>query len=266
MGIPTLMRRLLTGYAVSFNRRHRRHGQLFQNRYKSILCQEDAYLQELVRYIHLNPLRSKLVDVVNGLSRYPYSGHSALMGRINRPWQDTDYVLSFFGQTLRKARQACGRYVESGIGQGRRSELTGGGLIRSMGGWGEVKRIRGGGPSRAKGDERILGDSGFVLSILSEAEERLERGYELKRKGYDLRKVEERVEDLLGIQGRVLYSKGRTKEQVEARSLFCDWAVRELGLSNTLIARKLGVSQPAVGYAVRRGEEFARDNGFSLER
>jgi len=70
-GIPMLMRRLLTGYAVSFNHRHRRHGQLFQNRYKSILCQEDAYLQELVRYIHLNPLRAKLVEEVQGLSRYP---------------------------------------------------------------------------------------------------------------------------------------------------------------------------------------------------
>jgi len=54
-GLASLMRRLLTGYAVSFNRRHKRHGQLFQNRYKSFICQEDAYLKELVRYIHLNP-------------------------------------------------------------------------------------------------------------------------------------------------------------------------------------------------------------------
>ena len=59
--MATVMRRLLTGYAVSFNRRHRRHGQVFQNRYKSILCQEDTYLGELVRYIRLNPLRARLV-------------------------------------------------------------------------------------------------------------------------------------------------------------------------------------------------------------
>ncbi len=51
--IATLMRRLLTGYAVTYNRRHHRHGHLFQNRYKSILCQEEPYLLELVRYIHL---------------------------------------------------------------------------------------------------------------------------------------------------------------------------------------------------------------------
>ena len=59
--ISALMRRLLTGYAVSYNRRHRRHGQLFQNRYKSIICEKDAHFKELVRYIHLNPLRVKIV-------------------------------------------------------------------------------------------------------------------------------------------------------------------------------------------------------------
>jgi len=80
-GIPTLMQRLLTGYAVSYNRRHKRHGQLFQNRYKSIICQEDAYLQELIRHIHLNPLRAKIVADLKGLDSDAYCGHSALMGK-----------------------------------------------------------------------------------------------------------------------------------------------------------------------------------------
>ena len=65
--ISTIMQRVLTGHAVYFNRRHRRHGKLFQNRYKSILCQEDAYLLELVRYIHLNPLRAKVVSDFSNL-------------------------------------------------------------------------------------------------------------------------------------------------------------------------------------------------------
>jgi putative transposase len=67
--IATVMRRILTGHAVRFNRRHKRHGHLFQNRYKSILCQEDTYLLELIRYIHLNPLRAKLVDNLNQLDK-----------------------------------------------------------------------------------------------------------------------------------------------------------------------------------------------------
>ena len=60
--LSRLMRRLLTGYVIGFNRRHRRSGQLFQNRFKSIICQEETYLRELVRYIHLNPIRAGIVQ------------------------------------------------------------------------------------------------------------------------------------------------------------------------------------------------------------
>lgn len=74
------MKRLLTGYAMHYNRRHKRCGHLFQNRYKSILCQEDTYLLELVRYIHLNPLRAGLLPDMKALDQYPYSGHSVIMG------------------------------------------------------------------------------------------------------------------------------------------------------------------------------------------
>jgi putative transposase len=76
--ISVLMSRLLTGYAVWFNKKYRRHGQLFQNRYKSILCQEDPYLKELVRYIHLNPLRAWLVEDMKALDKHPWCGHSVL--------------------------------------------------------------------------------------------------------------------------------------------------------------------------------------------
>jgi hypothetical protein len=55
------MRLLLTGYAQQFNQRHRRYGHLFQNRYQSFLCEEELYLLELVRYIHLNPIRAGMV-------------------------------------------------------------------------------------------------------------------------------------------------------------------------------------------------------------
>jgi len=96
-GIAALMRRLLTGYAVSYNRRHKRHGHLFQNRYTSLVCQEDAYLLELVRYIHLNLLRAGLVTTIDQLNKSPWSGHAALAGSVHRDWQDTQYVLSLFG-------------------------------------------------------------------------------------------------------------------------------------------------------------------------
>ena len=72
------MRRLLTGCAVRFNRRHRRWGHLLQNRCKSILVEEDSYLLELVRYIHLNPLRVGMVNGLEELDHYPWTGHSTL--------------------------------------------------------------------------------------------------------------------------------------------------------------------------------------------
>jgi len=84
--LSSSMRKLLTGYVVNFNRRHKRHGHLFQNRYKSIICQEDAYLMELVRYIHLNLIRSGLIKDIKGLNRCPFSGHSVLMGYVKRDW------------------------------------------------------------------------------------------------------------------------------------------------------------------------------------
>jgi putative transposase len=158
--LATLMRRLLTGYVVSFNRRHNRHGQLFQNRYKSIVCQEEIYLKELVRYIHLNPVRAGIVSSLKELNKYPYCGHSALMGVKKRPWQDVDYGLGYFGDTGHRARRAYHGYVQAGLGQGRRDELTGGGLIRSLGRWSEVEKRQ----VHVMSDERILGDSDFVDS------------------------------------------------------------------------------------------------------
>jgi REP element-mobilizing transposase RayT len=91
-GLAALMRRLLTGYAVSFNLRHNRHGRLFQNRYKSIICQEDIYLKELVRYLHLNPIRAKFLAELKELDQYSYSGHRALRGKIKQPRQETEIM------------------------------------------------------------------------------------------------------------------------------------------------------------------------------
>jgi len=264
VGLSTLMRRLLTGYAVSFNHRHKRHGQLFQNRYKSIICQEDIYLKELVRYIHLNPLRAKIVYDLKELGRYDYCGHSVLMGNKKWQWQDTKYVLSYFGTKIGKARKHYLSYVKYGIDQGRRPELVGGGLIRSLGGWAEVKKRQLKGQNRVKGDERILGESDFVMEILAEANEKYNRHYELKRLGYDLRRVADRVSQIYGIEPRYILSKGRQRERVDARSLLCYWAVRELGMSLTELARCFGMSPSAVGYSVERGELIATDNNYQL--
>ena len=79
-------------------------------------------------------------------------------------WQDADYVLSIFGKTVRSARKQYLAYVESAMKQGRRPELVGGGLIRSLGGWREFKKSRGR-SGQLKRDQRILGESEFVSDM-----------------------------------------------------------------------------------------------------
>ena len=104
LGLAKFMRRLLTGYAVSYNLRHRRHGHVFQNRYKSIVCDGDNYFTELVRYIHLNPLRVELVKDLKELENYPYCGHGTILGTPARQWQDCESVLAQFGTRTSEGR------------------------------------------------------------------------------------------------------------------------------------------------------------------
>ncbi len=236
---------------------------MFQNRYKSILCQEDRYLLELVRYIHLNPLRAKIVKSQTEFDKYPYSGHSALMGKVPREFQDTHYVLRLFGEKVPAARKAYRAYVEKGIARGRRPELVGGGLIRSAGGWSVVKAMRRA-KDHMKSDERILGDGEFAQFVLNEARERLEERYQLKAQGYDLDKVTIRVSSELGIDPEQVWTPGKHPITVKARSLLCYWAVRKLGFSATELSKKLGVSQPSVSISVKRGERIAKVDQLEL--
>jgi REP element-mobilizing transposase RayT len=257
--IANAMRRLLTGYAVSFNKRHKRSGHLFQNRYKSILCEEEPYLLELVRYIHLNPLRAGMVKDLASLDPYAYSGHSAIMARCDRPWQDTAYVLSKFSASTNSARTLYREFVEKGIAAGQRSDLAGGGLIRSNKGWHPTKGLRHG-----KGDERILGSTDFVLQVMRASQETWERTHALKIDGIDFAALQEYVARLFNLSPEEILLQGKYPNRVAARSVLSYFLVRELGMSATAVAGKLGIGQPAVSIAVARGEAIVRDRGLTL--
>ena len=113
-------------------------------------------------------------------------------------------------------------------------------------------------------DERILGDLEFVESVLSQAEENYERHYELKRRGYDLDRIAERVAAIYGMESREILGKGKQQRKVKARSLCCYWAVKELGISLRELAKRLETSPPAIGYSVERGEAIAHEKGYGL--
>jgi putative transposase len=238
------MRKMLTGYVIRFNRRHHRQGHLLQNRYKSIVCEEDPYLLELTRYIHLNPLRAGIVRTIRELERYPWSGHSAIMGTVKRKWQNTGEILRYFG----KGRMAARRYaafVEEKISQGQREDLVGGGLLRSVGGWSEVVSMRRRG-QRIASDERILGSGEFVERVIAETERQERETLRLRRKVPELSVLLREVARRKGLAAEELKKVRRERKVSAAIKVFCQMAVKKYGHTGASVARFLGVTTSLV--------------------
>jgi len=270
--VSKVMRRLMTGYAVTFNKRHKRAGHLFQNRYKSVVCEEDAYLLELIRYVHLNPLRVKLVQDLNELDKYPWSGHSAILGNrknplvppeepneLNKPNEPTkslaektiEDVLLHFGETQKIARRRYREFVEKGIAQGRRPEFQGGGLVRSAGSdkAGLLGRSK---EEREKGDARILGSGEFVDEVLDNAG----GTFELRiRNKISLDDLIQRVIADTSLEMAQVRSPKRDAKISEIRSIISFLAVNQLGMSAKSVADKLGITGMAVGKCANRAEK-----------
>lgn len=259
--LATAMRRLLTGYAVAFNHRHKRRGHLFQNRYKSILVEEEPYLLELTRYIHLNPLRAGVLRSMAELDQYPWTGHSAVMERIPRPFQAVTEILGVFDENVRRARRRYREFVTDGASQGHRPELQGGGLRRSAGGWESLTTLRRGREGWAF-DERVLGSGSFVDQVL---------------KGLPAPATRSRAEstvrflDVLsacaaawGVTQAEVCGGSRRRVAAHARAAASYVGVSELGLPIAHVARTLGVSPTVVRAGLARGVELLRVRKVSV--
>jgi putative transposase len=253
-GLSSLMRKQLTWYAGYFNHQYQRTGHLFENRYKSIICEEDPYLLALIRYIHLNPIRAGIVKTLEELDQYQWSGHSVILGNQKREWMDTRYVLSQFGQTIKKSRTAYRRFVKEGISQGRMPELTGGGLMRSQGGWSEVisKKRQG---MVLESDERVLGGSEFVRRILAESAEEDEAQLKVRRSTKSISDIVAELSLETGLGQRELRSGSRRRKISQARAVIARRCVEELGMTHADIARVLGVSTSGIRRAALRKPE-----------
>jgi REP element-mobilizing transposase RayT len=252
-GISKFMRSLLTGYAIWYNRRHQRIGHLFQNRYKSIVCEEDSYLLELVRYIHLNPLRAGVVQSVKELEGYPWCGHSVLVGRLKRAWQEKDYIFEHLGTRRSRALRAYRRFVEEGKAQGRRAELSGGKLIGTLGGWSQVLSLKDR-KGRVPHDARILGRGDFANRILKEADRRLRRQV---RTGERKRAAEDMIRRICteeGVGEEELRAGGQRRKISRVRGRLSYHLCHELGMSMAEIARLLGVCTSAICKAIQHYE------------
>jgi hypothetical protein len=229
------------------------------------MVEEEPYFLELVRYLHLNPLRAGIVPNLRALADYGYCGHGALSGEIGSSWQDTNAVLQRFSRQYSRARALYRAFVADGIARGRRPDLVGGGLIRSAGGWKAVSGLRRG-RERYAGDERILGDSEFVETIRQELERT--EGSRMRARWPSVASVDliERVCAAEGIPVERLLGAGRARIISRARQGVAFLWVEVLGNSGRALARDLNVRPESIYYAARQGRKDAAHWKAILEK
>jgi predicted ArsR family transcriptional regulator len=139
--------------------------------------------------------------------------------------------------------------------------LTGGGLIRSSGGWHAIKEFRRKGV-HFKSDERLLGDSDFVDTVLKAADEMLDRKYRIQAEGWDFEAALSRVCELFNLTRSEVLSVSKQRKRAVARSVLAYWAVKELGMSASAVAEKLELSPSAASRCVQRGERIVVSEGL----
>jgi hypothetical protein len=169
----------------------------------------------------------------------------------------TDYVLLQFNGTKRRARAAYRRFVQEGISMGRKPELTGGGLARSLGGWSQVQSSQRKG-QKTEYDERILGSGDFVTAIFKEAEEKQIRQFKIKRTGLTIAGIIEKECKTARISEKELKNGSKRMIVRTVREKIARRGVEELGLTSAEIARSLGVCTSTVTRALVRSEKAAR--------
>lgn len=268
MPLAKFMSRLLTGYALYFNKRHKRVGHLFQNRYKSIVVDEEIYLLELIRYIHLNPLRAGIVKEPDALAGWPYAGHATLMGKVKLPWYGIDQTLSLFGSTYAAARIAITEFmadscrVQDGLSGGGLAAggLSGGGLRRSMALMPPHDK-----QGRLACDERILGVGDFVESLLSSLERCGNKGGTQEHAQEQLDRFLVAVAEHHGLSLAELLSGSRRKVVAQARAAAVWYGARRFGMSTTELARALGIARAAVCSIIRSGKGEDIGHNISIE-
>ena len=236
--LATLMRRLLTGYAVAFNHRHQRAGHLFQNRYHSVVCDDDPYLLELVRYIHLNPLRAGIVADLSALADYRWCGHRQLLGMNKEGFLPAAEVLALFGRDANRTRHAYLQFLADGSEQVR-PKLSPGGRRTSQ----ALGDSRGHQPSC---DERILGDGDFAARILPPVP--------MAETALPLDELVAAVARHYGIAAAELSWPSKTRAIANAKAVLCFVVPRRYCLAGVEVARLLGVTPSAVSRAAQRGQ------------
>lgn len=242
--LADFMRRLLTGHAVVFNLRHKRSGHLFQNRYKSLVCDQDVYLLELIRYIHLNPIRAGMLQSLEALDTYRWCGHRELLGKAIRPLLESREVLSHFSRDRNAALQNYREFMSDGL-KGLAPDLSRGGKRTSL-------LLDTSLAEDDTFDDRILGGGAFVDGLL-QGDSRMAR-----EKPMDFGELVARVTSYFQVAPQRLALPDKERSLAKCKAVLCHVALRHLGMNGAEIGGRTALSPSGVTRAAQRGEGLLR--------
>jgi putative transposase len=245
--LSRFMLRLNMRYARYFNRQYKRRGYLFQDRFKSIATQEYWYFRELIRYVHLNPLRAGIVSSLSKLVQYPWSGHRAIMGVETNLWQSVDEVLSRFGIQRESAIDAYLQFLREWTGIENDQPLYHA-IIRP--GISEE--------ASANADDRILGEASFVLSAKKRAEIEIGEYTQRIKNRPNLDAIAETVSKEFKMNVEEIFIRDKMNCHSKLRSRFCTLARKHYGYSLSQIGAYLNITAGSVSRAIGRNESKSK--------
>ncbi|NLP05979.1 hypothetical protein GX411_08535 [Candidatus Fermentibacteria bacterium] len=247
--IHAFMHDLLTGFCIRVNRDLERRGHVFMSRFKSILVERQSYLLKLVRYIHLNPVKGLAGADPMNLESFRWTGHPAILGEDDVPWQDTGQVLSMFSKIRQDAIRAYISFLGAGLGLEDEPGLEEGLFQVGRSGVVPIREV--------STDQRrydfvgvVLGSRDFAVSVVSRLEGCRRGGIRNRRSEHiALAKLLDDICRDSGIRKRELRSHRRKAGSVLARKIACVVLSRS-GFSRADIGRLLGLTRQGVGWAI----------------
>jgi putative transposase len=236
--LSELMRGLNAGYAQYYSKKYKRRGYLFQDRYKSQVTQDQGYVEKLVQYIHLNPLRAGICKDLAELNDYSWSGHTVILGKTPAPFQDTWPVLRKFGVTVEDGRKGYLKFLSDASV----FSVTIDSLVQKK-------------SNDHHSTEYVIGDPEFVKQVFSAQKDAYTKKIRHQLDGLSIEDIAEKISAAAGIGVKELLQRSRGNWRADVRKVFAFICYREYNISIVAIAKFLNIAHSAVSLAIRQAEE-----------
>ena len=242
--------RLLTGFSAAYNRRMDRKGHVFQGRFHSILVEYETYFRTLVGYIHLNPLRAGIVNSLEELAHYPWTGHSALIGSCCCDWMEQSLIKEIFDRESLEWRSGYLEYLSDYSGSKNQYMTTGTFRIGHDG----ITQVEGENiESTESSSFGILGSKAFAIAEYKIMQKH--RGTHIRNRREQHVSIEQAILQVCNafhVDVNSLKSGCRTSAISRARRKLVEILIEEIGISQADTAVLLGISQPAVHHILAK--------------